>query len=197
MSDTRLRELERLWKETGSSDDEAAYLLERVRVGDLTQERLELAAYSGHEGALLCVNVAPPEDLVPWLRGLTAPNLVLERAAADCALTALASLPPHEVADLRWETIRAALAAWADAPGSERAAEFEAANALVHGLPLPTAEAEETILALGCVLLAPVRSLASAAALIGARKVKHSVAAFALGHAGSGGVTPGVISDSG
>ena len=29
MSDTRLRELERRWKETGSPDDEAAYLLER------------------------------------------------------------------------------------------------------------------------------------------------------------------------
>ena len=51
MSDQKLRELERRWKETGSPDDEAAYLLERVRVGNLTQERLELAAYCGHEGA--------------------------------------------------------------------------------------------------------------------------------------------------
>ena len=44
MSDQRLRELERRWKESGSPDDEAAYLLERVRVGDLTRERLHLAA---------------------------------------------------------------------------------------------------------------------------------------------------------
>ncbi len=51
MSDARLRELERRWKETQSPDDEAAYLLERVRVGDLTRERLELAAYCGHERA--------------------------------------------------------------------------------------------------------------------------------------------------
>ena len=51
MSDSKLRELERRWRETGSVDDEAAYLRERVRVGDLTQERLELAAYCGHEGA--------------------------------------------------------------------------------------------------------------------------------------------------
>jgi hypothetical protein len=51
MSDTKLRDLERRWKETGTVDDEAAYLLERVRVGDLGRERLELAAYCGHEGA--------------------------------------------------------------------------------------------------------------------------------------------------
>lgn len=51
MSDQKLRDLERRWKETGTVEDEAAYLLERVRVGDLSQERLELAAYCGHEGA--------------------------------------------------------------------------------------------------------------------------------------------------
>jgi hypothetical protein len=51
MSDAKLRELERRWKETGTVEDEAAYLLERVRVGDLSRERLELAAYCGHEGA--------------------------------------------------------------------------------------------------------------------------------------------------
>ena len=42
--DEKLRGLERRWKQSGSPDDEAAYLLERVRVGDLTHERLELAA---------------------------------------------------------------------------------------------------------------------------------------------------------
>ncbi|MEZ6189561.1 MAG: hypothetical protein R3F62_31745 [Planctomycetota bacterium] len=35
MSDERLRELERRWKETGAGEDETAYLLERVRVGNL------------------------------------------------------------------------------------------------------------------------------------------------------------------
>jgi len=47
MSDSKLRELERRWRETKSVEDEAAYLRERVRVGDLTQERLELAAVAG------------------------------------------------------------------------------------------------------------------------------------------------------
>ena len=51
MSDRRLRGLEREWRETGSVEAEAACLRERVRVGDLTQERLQLAACCGHEGA--------------------------------------------------------------------------------------------------------------------------------------------------
>jgi hypothetical protein len=73
MSDTRLRELERRWKETGSPDDEAAYLKERVRVGDLTQERLELAAYCGHEGARRAVRGSLPgatTGAVEWTRHL-------------------------------------------------------------------------------------------------------------------------------
>lgn len=51
MTDARLRDLERRSRETGSVEDEAAYLLERVRAGTLTRERLELAAYCGHDGA--------------------------------------------------------------------------------------------------------------------------------------------------
>ena len=49
-TDSRLRELEREWKGTGSVEDEAAYLLERVRVDDLAKEKLELAAYCGPTG---------------------------------------------------------------------------------------------------------------------------------------------------
>lgn len=64
MSDAKLRELERRWKETGSVEDEAAYLLERVRVGDLTRERLELAAYCGHEGARRAVGTGNDDELV-------------------------------------------------------------------------------------------------------------------------------------
>ncbi len=73
MTDSKLRELERRWKETGSTEDEAAYLLERVRVGDLDQEKLELAAYSGHEGARLALGDAAPQvsdDFGAWFQGL-------------------------------------------------------------------------------------------------------------------------------
>lgn len=59
MSDEHLRELERQWKKTGAVDDEAAYLLERIRVGDLDHAKLELAAFVGHEGA----RVAAPSAL--------------------------------------------------------------------------------------------------------------------------------------
>lgn len=70
MSDCRLRELERRWRETGSVEDEAAYLRERVRVGNLTEEKLELAAYCGHEGAMhatgACRRVAPIKTDAEW-----------------------------------------------------------------------------------------------------------------------------------
>lgn len=53
MADQRLRALERRWQASGSVEDEAAWLRERVRVGDLAEERLFLAAYLGHEPARL------------------------------------------------------------------------------------------------------------------------------------------------
>jgi len=81
VTDVKLRELERRWKESGAPEDELAWLTGRVRSGerldwesysrlteldvptaadylrkrvdegDLTQERLELAAFSGHRPA--------------------------------------------------------------------------------------------------------------------------------------------------
>lgn len=53
VSDQRLRDLERRWKETGAPRDEAALLLERVRVGDLEQSSLEIAGLAGWVGAEL------------------------------------------------------------------------------------------------------------------------------------------------
>ncbi len=51
MSDDRLRALERRWRVTRILEHEAAWLLERVRAGELAQDKLELAALCGHEGA--------------------------------------------------------------------------------------------------------------------------------------------------
>ena len=79
MSDSRLRELERRFRKTGAVEDEAAYLLERVRVGDLAQEKLELAAYCGHEGARLAsgqIGSETPDGLEEWIRGLPADQAV-------------------------------------------------------------------------------------------------------------------------
>ncbi|MBL4850446.1 MAG: hypothetical protein JKY65_33430 [Planctomycetes bacterium] len=62
MSDSRLRELERRWKETGSVDDEAAWLRGRVNAGEFSAERLEVLARIGHPAA--SDGAVPPE--VEW-----------------------------------------------------------------------------------------------------------------------------------
>lgn len=75
MSDQELRELERRWKSTGSTDDEAAFLLERVRTGELWPERLELASYMAHAAAVVALgNRAPkvPANEGEWLDSLYA-----------------------------------------------------------------------------------------------------------------------------
>ena len=118
MSDTRLRELERRWKETGSPDDEAAYLLERVRVGDLTQERLELAAYCGHEGARRAYGCEPSAspDSENWLGGLADRGKeVRVRSAWTCAQLVLASC---ELGQFRLcaEQVTALLGEWLNRP---------------------------------------------------------------------------------
>ena len=51
VSDADLRELERRWRETGCVEDEAAWLVERVRVGELEQRDLDLARCLGHAPA--------------------------------------------------------------------------------------------------------------------------------------------------
>lgn len=58
MTDFRLQELKRAWEASGSVEDEAAYLRERLRIGDLTPERLELAAQCGHKGAISALSDA-------------------------------------------------------------------------------------------------------------------------------------------
>lgn len=60
--DARLRSLERS-AASGDLDSQARSLLERVRAGTLTRERLELAAYCGDAAARLALNV---EDRASW-----------------------------------------------------------------------------------------------------------------------------------
>tara|TARA_R110002072_G_scaffold59265_5_gene151001 strand:- start:639 stop:1361 length:723 start_codon:yes stop_codon:yes gene_type:complete len=59
VSDNHLRELEATWRASASVEDEAAYLVERVRVGELKQSRLELTASLGFPSALLAVPSVP------------------------------------------------------------------------------------------------------------------------------------------
>lgn len=97
MSDEHLRELERRWKETGTVEDEAAWLKERVRVGDLTQERLELAAYLGHEAAqdiTESMGWSPSASTFPT----TGVELLLRRSDLDLTQKELAELLGVKVA---------------------------------------------------------------------------------------------------
>lgn len=60
MADELLRAAERAAR-AGGPADEARHLVARLRAGDLTRERLELAAYAGHEAARACLVAGPPD----------------------------------------------------------------------------------------------------------------------------------------
>jgi hypothetical protein len=98
-SDANLRELERRWRLTGSTDDEAAYLIERVRMGDLTGERLEVAACCGHAAARTATGRPDPlqTPFDPWLLGLLGhgPEVPVQVAI----LAARVALPTWEAID--------------------------------------------------------------------------------------------------
>lgn len=72
MSDERLRDLERRWQATGTVEDEAAYLAEQVRQGEVPEQRLHLAAYCGQPAAQLANARLPaaPERLIDWFTQL-------------------------------------------------------------------------------------------------------------------------------
>jgi len=189
VSDERLREAERRWKESGSVVDEARYLQERVRVGNLTKERLELAAYCGHEGASrLCTTVNPPADLKEWLFGLTRfsiPTSTLQRASAACALRVLATMSPADKSHPHWHLCESALTAWATAPGPETAERFDKVLIQANGAFLGDSDVCQVAFSVvGSVLLIPLHSIGSSRALIGAGGAKSLACSVLLEHAG-------------
>lgn len=135
MSDATLRELERRWKATGSVEDEAAFLLERVRVGDLTRERLELAAHCGHEAASRATGTSngSPQALREWLSvGHELDRVTMVQLLVPLARAILVSAPRHD-SDDDTEQALDAIEAWLRHPSSEHEAKaFE----LVQALPL-------------------------------------------------------------
>jgi len=140
VSDARLRELERRWKETGSVDDEASYLLERVRVGDLTRERLELAAYCGHQGARRAGNEhasasEPVDVLVTAGSDLVAlwAELTMGQELQD--VRSVTQMKPH------LEAVMNAFKSWRQKPGGELAAAVKMAfRAMPFSAPPPDCE---------------------------------------------------------
>ncbi|MCO5170207.1 MAG: hypothetical protein M9894_28055 [Planctomycetes bacterium] len=101
MTDARLREVERRWRESGNVDDEAAFLRERVRVGALPDERLRVAAGLGHPAALRASRVealrhdASPRTLADLVAAAGTP--ACQRAAlivTEAALKHVVPAPP-------------------------------------------------------------------------------------------------------
>lgn len=59
MSDEKLRELERRWRETSAVDDEAAWLAERIRAGQVVLDQVEAIAMMGYPAALIVLGKHP------------------------------------------------------------------------------------------------------------------------------------------
>lgn len=69
MTDERLREAERRWRETGLVEDRATYLQARLRAGELRRDLLELSAYCENAAARACLaDDAPQAYEVPRQR---------------------------------------------------------------------------------------------------------------------------------
>lgn len=98
MSDERLRELERRFRASGSVEDEAAWLRARVQAGELSSEKLELAAYCGWEAACAATGtmskqVTTIDDLLTLGRGLESFS---RESQTRAALAAVLLLPQPE-----------------------------------------------------------------------------------------------------
>jgi hypothetical protein len=91
MTDKRIRDLERHWKETEAPQAEAAYLMERLRAGHISAETVELAAYCGNRSARAALPEAAraPHDLREWVDGLERWPLAGERAALEACQAAI------------------------------------------------------------------------------------------------------------
>jgi len=90
-------DLERRWKRSGALDDEAAYLLERVRSGDLERERLEAAGLVGHPGAARALKLLALDEFDPWAdrmaRGSTTARAWVALRLGEHLLTAVRAKP--------------------------------------------------------------------------------------------------------
>ena len=95
MADEELRRLERL-AGAGDLEAEARLLLERLRIGDVSREGVELAAYLGHGAAGVVVPGVTPADPEPleWVSGLG--RWGKEVAVRAAILAARAVLPRFE-----------------------------------------------------------------------------------------------------
>jgi len=147
VADADLQELERAWQASGSVEDEASYLRERVRTGDLSDSELELLAGCGHAAACrLRPSVEVAAAWEPLVRGEGGERQVELLCRVGASLTAEVGLSWVEHArDRSLGALRERLLS---------TLRFGALESLsLEGLPEPTGDPEEQI---GVELLAQV-----------------------------------------
>jgi hypothetical protein len=122
VSDTRLRDLERAWRESGALEDELAWLGERVRTGDLSEESLALASSFGHAAAAALIGErARPLQELPFTEGPgRGYRWRLDVETTQRCLAVALDQPPWR--DVRGEGLRAAVQAvrrYLERPGED------------------------------------------------------------------------------
>lgn len=125
--DHTLRRLRRAWLESQAVDDEARYLAERVRQGELAPERVELCAWLGHQAAVEALDAAPPAGrFVPWHRWGTQVDPEGHRTLVETAFRvrvqdAVDSLEPP------WGALAVAIQRWCHSSDADTKAEVSSA----------------------------------------------------------------------
>jgi hypothetical protein len=167
VTDGRLRELERRWKETGAVEDEARYLQARVRIG-LTP-RIELAAALGYAPARRAIELLEYEET--WDLSLDRRVAVVVRTPSGDPETFLQDLVPYGKESL----IRASLAALQFATRRQRNAPDEALlNAIEAWAVAPTADAAAAVRERMRVAHVPRSAVRYVAQAVGETSARHA-----------------------
>lgn len=127
MTDEHLRDAERRWRESGDADAQGTFLLALVRAGELPGERVRLAAYCGHAGAIAALG---PTEVPPAPREWAAGLMDYPREASVAALLRLARDRLSAWQQARPNDDRPALAIeaaqrWLQAPAPDAASEAQ------------------------------------------------------------------------
>lgn len=101
MGDEQQRALERRWKETGSIQDEAAYLQAQLRAGELERERVQWAAALGHAAAKALRLESFDGEFEDCLASDVLAPAVTRAYACDCAERVLSVYALHDRDEVR------------------------------------------------------------------------------------------------
>ncbi|MCO5169279.1 MAG: hypothetical protein M9894_23290 [Planctomycetes bacterium] len=153
-----LRHLERRWRQTGSAEDEAAFLLRRVRAGALSPERLALAAYCGHDAC--AGEPAGPTTAEAFVVGLARWGRAACVRAGVAAFRAVALSDRATTAKHALRCV-AAVSDWVDCPCDAHVKAVQTAHADLRGEGPEAAAAACLVWAV--VSEAPARSASTAA----------------------------------